>query len=169
VNLYRKLLLLPLLLWLPLAAMADDALYDLEGHSRGLSDYIGRGQWTVVMIWASSCGVCQYEAPHLEAFQQKHKDSDAQVLGVSIDGRDGMADAQQFVDDHELSFPNLVGSPEAVAALYYDLTGNHLLGTPGFLVLDPAGRLRTYESGRIDVALLERFIQRQVATAEVLE
>ena len=169
---WRLLWLFPILLsWAAPAAMAQgEGLVDLQGRSRGLSDYTGKGQWTVVMIWASTCGVCRHDAPDVEAFYRRHKDDRAQVLGLSADSRANMADAQGFVADYGLTFPNLVGDPEDVAALFYDMTGNNLTGTPAFLVFDPTGRLRTYQMGRMEIALLETFMQQQqISAAEAAE
>jgi len=152
-------------LWLCLLSSTLPALAgglsDLHGTGRVLSDYTGRGQWTVVMIWSSSCGVCAYEAPRMEAFHERHKAADAQLLGLSVDSLAGVADARTFVAEHGLSFPNLIGDPEDVQALFHDMTGTALVGTPAFLVFDPAGRLRTYQAGALDMSRLERLLQQQ--------
>lgn len=154
------------LLALPAFAIAAP-LKDLAGDAHSLREYTGNGQWTVVMIWSANCGVCHGEAPKFEAFHQKYRAGLAQVVGLSVDGAEAMADARAFVADHDLSFTNLVGEGEDVAALFYDATGDHLVGTPGFLVFDPQGELRTYQVGTIEVALLERFMQQaqQLASA----
>jgi peroxiredoxin len=157
-----------LLCLLPLAAMAEESpLTDLQGNSRSIGEFTGRGQWTVVMIWASSCGICQREAPKFEAFHQQNKDDDARVVGLSVDGADGVVGAREFVAENGLSFVNLLGDGEQVAAMFYDATGEHLIGTPGFLVFGPDGQLRTYQVGMIEVSVLERFMQQyRVAAAE---
>lgn len=134
-------------------------LTDLDGNSHSLREYTGKGQWTVVMIWSANCGVCHEEAPKFDAFHQKYRDGDARVVGLSVDGADAIADARSFVSDHALSFANLVGEGEDVAALFQDATGDYLIGTPGFLVYDPEGELRTYQVGTLEVALLERFMR----------
>jgi peroxiredoxin len=168
-SMFRKALSKVLLFCLlPMAITAEASpLTDLEGNPRSISDYTGNGQWTVVMIWAAGCGICQREAPKFETFHRKYKDDDARVLGLSVDGAAGVADAREFVTDHGLSFVNLLGENEDVAALFYDNTGEHLVGTPGFLVFGPDGQLRTYQVGVIEVSLIERFMQQfRLASAE---
>lgn len=143
------------------ALAAESPFSSLSGEPRPVAAYTGGGQWTVVMIWASDCAVCRGEAPELESFHQRHKGSDARVVGLSVDGPDGVGDARDFIADTGISFPNLIGSGEDTAALFYDETGNHLLGTPAFLVFNPAGRLRTYQTGRLNLQLLERLMESQ--------
>lgn len=162
-KLVRKLVGLLLLGVLPLGLLhADDAgLTDLDGKPGELSDYTGKGQWTVVMIWSADCGLCRHEAPSLQAFHQRHKDGDARVLGVSVDGRAGRLHAKGFVRDGGLQFPNLLGEGEDVAALYHDHTGSHLIGTPAFLIFNPQGTLRAFRTGGIDLQVLEQLIRAQ--------
>lgn len=156
------------LLW-PLAAWSESfAFTDTSGKPQQVADHTGGGQWTVLMIWASDCGICRAEAPELEAFYQRHKGLDARVVGLSIDGPKGLQQARDFITDEGLSFPNLVGEGEDVATLFHDETGNHLYGTPAFLVFNPDGKLRTFQTGRLNIQLLENLIRAQppVAIAE---
>lgn len=137
---------------------AHARLSDFDGGIHGLSEHIGRGNWTLVMIWSATCGTCHHEAPRVEAFHRKYADSGVQVLGISVDSRAGVAAARRFVREHGLTFPNLVGDRDDVALLYLDATGTYLAGTPGFLMYDPQGVLRTFGVGPIDVVRLERIL-----------
>lgn len=152
-----------LCLGLSAAQAAQSVFTDLGGQPARVADYTGHGQWTVVMIWASDCSVCRHEAPELEAFNRRHQQGVARVVGLSVDGRSGIDDARNFVRDGGLTFPTLVGSAEDVAALFYDETGNNLIGTPAFLIYNPEGQLRSYETGRINMLALERLVQPDTA------
>lgn len=155
-TLYSVVLSLLIAPWL--AQASDSPFSDLAGKPQQVAANIGGGQWTLVMIWASDCAVCRGEAPEIEAFYQRHKGATARVLGLSVDGQTGVADAREFIADTGITFPNLVGSGEDTAALFYDETGNNLIGTPAFLVFNPEGKLRTYQTGRLNVQLLERLM-----------
>lgn len=160
-----KLLLLCLL---PMAALAQTpGLTDFDGKPRSISEFVGHGRWTVVMFWESSCGICAAEAPRLEAFHQRFKDSKAQALGLAVDGSSRTFEAEEFVREHGLTFKNLMISAEQAALLYHDETGDYLPGTPGFLVYGRDGEVRTYQTGALDLAMLERFIERYEAMAAV--
>lgn len=157
-NAMRKLLIGGLLglFWLPLAQAAG--LTDLEGKPRNFEDFTGDGKWTVVMIWASDCHVCNREAHQYVDFHTFHKDNDARVLGISLDGPSGVADAKQFVDRHSVNFPNLIGEPQTVARLYTQRTGQSLQGTPTFMVIDPSGKVRAADAGAIPAEVIGEFI-----------
>lgn len=166
----RKYWLAGLLLLLPLLATAEEAVYQgLQGDSHRLSDYTGGGKWTVVMIWSAHCGVCAHEAPAMERFHRKGQAGNAMVVGISADGAEGAADARAFVRELGLSFPNMLADGEEVALLFHEATGSYLAGTPGFLVFDPEGELRTYQQGSLNIALLERFIAERSRLAAVEE
>jgi len=154
---YRRLFVLILLCSLPGVATAA-ALERLNPGPSALDDYAGKGKWLVVMLWASDCIACNREVHHYVDFHEFHQDSDATVLGVSLDGRDPVA-AQRFIDKHELSFPNLIIDYEAAGRWFEELTGQRFLGTPGFLIIDPQGNLRAQQIGAVPVNLIEQFIE----------
>lgn len=144
------------LLWLPLAQAGN--LTDLEGKPRDLDALLGDGKWTVVMIWASDCHICNQEAHQYVDFHTFHKDKDARVVGISMDGPQGVADAKQFIDRHSVNFPNLIGAPEDVASLYTEATGEYLRGTPSFILFDPQGKVRAADAGAIPADVIAEFI-----------
>lgn len=133
----------------------------LDGKPGAISDYAGKGKWLVVMLWASDCPVCNREAPNYEAFNEKHKNKDAQVIGVSLDGQANVKDAKEFVKRHGVKFPNLVGEPQNVARMYKDLTGEDWVGTPTFMVYNPKGELLGSQVGGVPVKVIEDFIRRE--------
>ena len=135
------------------------ALTDMDGNPASLSDYSGKGKWLVVMFWASDCHICNKEAHQYVDLQKRNQDDgNIQMLGVSTDGLANKAAAQRFIDEHKLNFPNLIGSLEDVAGMYYDLTGNQWIGTPTFFIYTPEGKLRVADAGAIPVELIEQFI-----------
>lgn len=149
-----------LALMLLLPAVAAATLRDLDGRVRQLEEFTGHGQWTVVMIWASDCMICNAEAHRYVDFHTFHQDEDAKVLGISMDGQGGLADAKAFIQEHSVNFPNLIGEPEDVAAMYTRLTGLPWRGTPSFLIYGPQGELRAQQVGAVRTELIVEFIAR---------
>ncbi|HEY5789571.1 MAG TPA: TlpA disulfide reductase family protein [Gammaproteobacteria bacterium] len=133
-------------------------LQDFAGMPHALDEYTGKGQWTFVKIWASDCGVCNSKAHAYVDFHARHKDSDARMLGISLDGPQGLDAARAFVRRHALNYPNLLVDWEGGSALYYQLTGAPLTGTPAFLLYAPDGRLLAQQVGAVPTELLERFM-----------
>jgi peroxiredoxin len=141
-----------------LAVQAAD-LQDMQGNPHALTEYTGKGKWLIVMFWAADCLICNKEAKHYERFHQQHKDKDATLLGISMDGLDQRAQAQQFIREHKLTFPNLIGEAQQVASVYIDNTGQNWVGTPTFLLFNPEGQLKAEEAGAVPVKVIEAFIQ----------
>jgi peroxiredoxin len=149
------------LLAVPLAAMAapDIVLKDQDGKSRNVSEYIGQGKWTVVAVWSADCPICRREIHHMAFFHDEHRKADAQVLGLSIDSEAGRGKALGFIDDHGLSFPNLIGDPEVAATL----GGGTFIGTPTYYVYSPQGRLAAQRVGPVTQEQMEDLL-RQLKT-----
>jgi peroxiredoxin len=137
---------------------AMTGLQDFKGNSHTLNDYKGKGKWTIVMMWASDCHVCNQEAHQYVDFHKKHQSTDATVLGISLDGAEKKTDAEGFLKKHNLNFPNLIGEPNDVAAVFSDLTGDSFRGTPTFLIFSPDGDLRAQQVGAVPTDLIEQFM-----------
>jgi len=148
----------------PMACWA--VLTDFEGAAKQLSDYTGQGKWTIVMFWASDCHVCNAEAEQYIQFHENHKAHNASVLGISLDGSARLAAARDFIKRHDVTFPNLIGEPEAVANLYQELTRSYWMGTPTFLVFDPQGELKAAQPGAVPAELIESFIKQSTTDAD---
>lgn len=141
------------------ALAADDKLFtDFDGQPRSIESYAGGGKWLVVMVWAHDCGICNQEAPSYARFHEARKEVDARVLGLSIDGAAGKAEALAFIARHQLPFPNLLGEPEVAGLKYQMLTQEGLRGTPTFLLYGPDGELRAAQAGAVSIKALEAFI-----------
>ncbi len=148
----------PLLLIFPLAVSAapDLVLKDFNGNDQNISNYIGKGKWTVVAVWAHNCHVCNNEIHHMTFFHDAHKDKDATVLGVTVDGWSKRKKAQVFVDTHALNFPNLIAEPRQDVLARFG--GGDFYGTPTFYVYSPEGELLARQIGPITQEDLEKFI-----------
>ena len=134
---------------------------DFNGKKAELKNYFAKDKWTVVMMWASDCHVCNHEAHQYVDFHLAHSDKDAVVVGISLDGKDKLAAAKGFVNKHNVDFPNLIAEPEDVAAFYANQTGQFFAGTPTFLVYDPNGELKAAQAGAVPAQVIEQFIQSQ--------
>jgi len=147
-----------LLLFFPLlAALAAAASFtNLQGRPADLLTQTGQGRWTVVMIWAHDCPVCNREVEAWDLFHDAHADTDARVVGLSIDGSPEVA--RRFVQEHELAFPSLVGSAQAVSRFLRQQTGRGLYGTPTFLLYDPAGKLVGMQVGPLPPDAVEEIM-----------
>jgi len=158
------------LLWvaagLPVQAAEAPLLYDMDGGRHSLESRIGRGKWLVVMVWASTCHVCNDEVHEMIDFHNAHHDRDASVLGVAIDGIEEKAAVQAFLDRHRVPFPNLIDDGSVIVAEFNRRAGEPWFGwTPTYLVYNPQGQLTAKQVGAVSRQDLERHILGQTGSA----
>lgn len=94
------------------------------------------GQVVVVNFWASWCGPCKSEAPHLNALSEQYADQ-LTVLGVNTRDPD-LVNAQTFARANGLVFPSLFDPDQSVAAAFGD---RGPVGMPTTLLLDDEHRV----------------------------
>ena len=74
----------------------------LNGETLRLSDL--KGKVVVLNFWASWCPPCRRESPLLERTWRAYADQG--VLFVGVDIQDNPEDAQAYLDEFDLTFPN---------------------------------------------------------------
>jgi thiol-disulfide isomerase/thioredoxin len=116
----------------PFPALAGTTL---DGAKLDLASFKGRVM--VVNVWGSWCGSCEAEAPYLEHAYETFKDKGVQFVG--IDTRDNTGQAQAFVKEKQISYPNLVD--DGNEKLLSKLAGITSLGTPSTVIVDRNGDL----------------------------
>lgn len=134
---------------------------DFSDNPSNIENYTKNGKWTVLMIWASDCHVCNMEISQYVALHQRNQENNIQVLGLSVDGMQKKTDAENFIRRHNVNFQNLWAEPEYVSRFYNTQTGESWVGTPTFLVYAPDGSLKAQRAGVLPAEIIENFIQQQ--------
>lgn len=140
-------------------AWAESPSIELRGFdakTHNVNEYIGHGKWVVVVTWAHDCHICGDEIHHMADFHQAHKNRDAIVLGVSIDGYDQVALARAFVDRHKLPFPNLIAEPSQDVMAKFG--AGEFVGTPTYYIYNPQGKIVGQNIGPITRKEVEDFL-----------
>ncbi len=138
-----------------------NTLLDFSDKPVQFEDYIKSKQWTVVMFWASDCHVCNLEANQFVKLHTEHSNKNIRVLGVSVDGKRKKADAQEFINVHNINFPNLIGELDDITSLYNQYTGETWIGTPTFMVFSPEGKVMAQRPGMLPPELIVSFVESQ--------
>jgi len=121
----------------PQAAAPDFTLRSADGGNLRLQEQ--RGQVVLVNFWASWCGPCRQEMPHLSRLYDKYRASGFTLLGVNID--DDPRQASQAAARLGLKFPVLLDADKAVSRLY------DLGSMPATVLIDRDGRVRYLHRG----------------------
>ena len=139
---------------------ANDApfldLLDPEGETGDFDAAFNNGKWTLVKIWQANCHVCGEQAPMISAAHDERDDFTA--VGISVDGRNGLAGANRFIDRHNPTYPNFVGELSIVAVNFQIMTEEAFRGTPSYLLFDPDNNLMAAQAGLISKEALFNFI-----------
>ncbi|MHB1053702.1 MAG: TlpA family protein disulfide reductase [Thiobacillus sp.] len=142
------------------AASPDVTLNDIHGKPHAFSEYIGRGQWTVLSVWGPRCPPCIEEMPELQKFYDAHKNGKATVIGVAVDfpsfGPARRDEVARFAENYLISFPLLLGDEK----VFTRFGGADLLGVPTTLIYDPKGAIVARHTGLVSRDMLERFIKK---------
>jgi len=113
-------------------------LTDLLGKTWRLRDL--RGKAALVNVWATWCGPCQAELPHLQEFYEKMKNRpDIRVLTFDIDVDLGLV--APYLKEKGYTFPVI---PDYSAGVLKDW------GVPQTWVVDPHGIWRWKQNGYAD-------------------
>ena len=108
-----------------------------DGGSVALEDL--RGQVVMVNFWATWCGPCREEMPHLEALYQRYSDLGFTLLGVNVEEDSSGADA--FLAETPVTFPILFDPDNEVSELY------NVVAMPSTVLIDRNGNLRFVHHG----------------------
>lgn len=74
----------------------------LDGGTMKLTDY--NGKVVLVNLWATWCGPCKGEMPHLIDLQNAHKDKGFEILGLDTDTDESEQVVKDFAADMKLNY-----------------------------------------------------------------
>ncbi|MBQ5548319.1 MAG: TlpA family protein disulfide reductase [Prevotella sp.] len=106
-----------------------------DGKTYKLSDYVGKGQVTLVDFWASWCGPCRRAIPDIKSLYEKYNGKGMSFLGVAV--WDEPADTRGAIEELQIPWPVIVGNQklEEPTNLY------GIMGIPHIIVFGPDGTI----------------------------
>ena len=122
------------------SAAPDFTLKSVGGPNLRLQEQ--RGQVVMINFWATWCGPCRQEMPHLNRIYDKYRSAGFVLLGVNID--DDPRAAADLAAKLGLRFPVLLDTEKKVSRVY------DMSAMPATLLIDRDGRVRHIHRGYRD-------------------
>lgn len=131
----------------------DFELETMSGEVVKLSDL--KGKKVILNFWASWCGPCKAEMPHMEKYYKQHKESsNVEIVAVNLTSaeRRGLDGVTEFIDSYGLTFPIPLDKDGKVSGDYSVIT----IPTTFFLGTD--GKLSQKIIGPMDESMIEELV-----------
>ncbi len=121
------------------AQFTDFAMSDTTGNPVKLSDYVGKGKYVLMDVWAAWCAPCRAANPTLVALYNKYRSRNFEIVGVSLD-RERAAWLKGIRDD-KLTWPQMsdVKFWQSEVVELYDINT-----IPFAILFDPEGKVLYY-------------------------
>lgn len=127
----------------------DFKVVDMNGKEGMFSDYVKPGQYNMLEVWASWCGHCRVEIPHLKMVQEKYGDR-FNIIAVSWDKED--AEWRKAMKEDQPSYLQLRAVKDENGNDVGTAYGLH--GIPFSLVIDGEGKIVQQEARAANLDLL---------------
>lgn len=106
---------------------------DAEGNPAALSDYVGKGNYVLLDMWASWCGPCKGEIPNLLKLHNQYKDKGLTVLGLFVWDED--ENLKKAMKEEGIVWPQIIDTDKGAQNLY------GVDGIPHIILFAPDGTI----------------------------
>jgi len=117
---------------------ADFAFEDKDGKPVKLSDHVGKGKYVLLEFWASWCGPCRADIPHLKEVYDLYHPAGFEVISISMD--DSKEKWLKAVDEEQMKWlqvSDLKAFGGDLSKLY------NFNGIPTCVLISPDGKIVT--------------------------
>lgn len=128
---------------------------DVKGKEVSLSDF--KGKVVLIDVWATWCGPCKQEIPHLKKLEEEMKGTDVVFLGVSVDEARNKQKWMDFIEKEGL------GGIQLFADGWSKITKDYRInGIPRFIVIDRKGNVVSFDAPRPSNPMLKKMLETEL-------
>ena len=141
----------------------DISVVMLDGSMKRLSDF--RGKLVVLNFFATWCGPCSYELPHLEELWNVLKEND-RVTMLVVSREETKDTVVAFISKHGFKFPVALDPSAAAFSQFAEesIPRTYLIGPDGTILFQTLGFSDDMPLYNRELAILRRTIDRELAS-----
>ena len=120
--------------------------FTYENHKGGtstLADF--KGKYVYIDVWATWCGPCLAEIPHLKKVEAAYHDKNIVFLSISIDAKKDYEKWKNMVNQKQLGGVQLIADNDWNSKF---VTDYGIQGIPRFILIDPNGNVVEADASR---------------------
>ncbi|MCB1097686.1 MAG: TlpA family protein disulfide reductase [Verrucomicrobiae bacterium] len=125
-----------------------------DGKTVKLSDF--KGKVVLVDVWATWCGPCKTQIPHLKKLEEDFTGRDVVFISYSVDAIADLEKWKSMVADEKLGGVQLIGSEDFKSPICVDYK---IKAIPRFLLFDKSGNIISIDAPRPSDSKLKALIE----------
>ena len=116
---------------------------NFKGGSSSLSDF--KGKFVYIDVWATWCGPCKIEIPHLKKIEEMYTDKNIEFISISVDEVNEKNIWKKMVEEENLGGVQLFADNSWESKFVEEFK---IKGIPRFILINPEGNVVTPDAPR---------------------